>query len=504
MISAKDLNIGPRPSEGATTIDTAPALPRLDPVHFWSDRGFEPQADDGGNLIGTIPAGVIAISGDAMVKGALIGIVKHLGPPCFTVVGNTFSYFFRVVAGFPGTDAIAVPPGVVIAGEGAEMRLPSGEDFKPDSFRAASASDLPLLGRDHPWYHLKQPAVAPEIQHTPLSELSLRGRAAEFEESVTAPTPLLGGICLAGQSTLLYAPPNGGKTATVLRLVMDAVEAKRIAPGNVYYINADDNSAGFATKLRLMDDIGVHTLCPGFNGFKAEDLGPKLSEMGRKGTAAGTLTIIDTSKKFADLMSKKEASKFAQACRLYVMGGGAIVALAHTNKNPSASGKLTYAGTTDLLEDFDAAYLGTPLQGGVTGKDKVLKFEALKRRGPSVGEVAYAFPGTPCDSYEQLLASIREVDPEQLEDFERQEAELVDSEVIAHVEWCVINGFVKKMELAKAVAERASVSKRAALKVIEGYTGDDPKVHRWCYRVRDRGAKVFELLPRECSDQTPV
>jgi hypothetical protein len=79
----------------------------------------------------------------------------------------------------------------------------------------------------------------------------------------TESKPLLGDRCLSGQATVFYAAPNVGKTLVTLRLVSDAVANGRINPGNIYYVNADDSSAGFATKMRLMNDLGVHTLAPG-------------------------------------------------------------------------------------------------------------------------------------------------------------------------------------------------------------------------------------------------
>ena len=45
-----------------------------------------------------------------------------------------------------------------------------------------------------------------------------------------------------------------------------------------------------------------------------------------------------------------------------------------------------------------------------------------------------------------------------------------------------------------AVAKQAEVSRRKALQIIEKYTGDDPEKHKWCFIVKDRGAKVFSLL----------
>lgn len=464
-------------------------------LEFWTERGLQPQEAPDGSLTGAIPDGIISISGDELAKEALTRVVKHLdGPPSFFTLNGTTFYFYRVDDGFPAIEAIPVAPGIVIADAGTAINLPA-DIASANTFRAATKQEIPAIGRGHEWYRLPNPTTLPEVTDTPLAALSLRGQASQFELAAIAATPLLGTLCLAGQATMLYAPPNGGKTAVVLRLVLDAVQAGRIAAGNIYYVNADDNSQGFATKLRLLDDLGAHTLCPGFRDFKASELGPKLSEMGRKGKATGTLTIIDTTKKFTDLMHKREASQFAQACRQYVMGGGTIVALAHTNKNPTASGKLNYAGTADLLQDFDAAYIGTPLQGGARGDERVIRFEAIKRRGgPGEAEVAFAFGNGTYSGYEELLASVREVDPEQLKDLKANEAQLQDSEVIAHVQWCIGNGIVKKMDLVKAVADRANISQRAALKVIEGYTGSQPGTHHWQYSVRERGAKIFELL----------
>jgi hypothetical protein len=175
-------------------------------------------------------------------------------------------------------------------------------------------------------------------------------------------TALLGNICLSGQTTIWYAPPNAGKTLCALRLTHDAITEGRIAAGDVYYFNADDSSSGLAQKLRIMDDLGAHTIAPGFNGFKSADLLDHLTRTAAQDEARGTLVIIDTVKKFTSLMDKRHSSEFADACRQYALRGGTILGLAHTAKNANPDGKLRYAGTTDLLEDFDSAYLLPPLR----------------------------------------------------------------------------------------------------------------------------------------------
>jgi hypothetical protein len=59
----------------------------------------------------------------------------------------------------------------------------------------------------------------------PLRRHSLRGDAAKLEAQATDTKPLLGDFVMHGQATMIYAEPNAGKTLTVLRLIMDAIEA---------------------------------------------------------------------------------------------------------------------------------------------------------------------------------------------------------------------------------------------------------------------------------------
>ncbi|WP_162238758.1 hypothetical protein [Brevundimonas sp. Leaf363] len=84
-------------------------------------------------------------------------------------------------------------------------------------------------------------------------------------------------------------------------------------------------------------------------------------------TARGTVVIIDTVKKFANLMDKNSSSTLGDVCRQYVLAGGTVVGLGHTRKNPKADGTPQYQGTTDILEDFDAVYIAQvmkPKAGG--------------------------------------------------------------------------------------------------------------------------------------------
>lgn len=468
-----------------------------DPERFWASFGFQVTADDRAALTGRLPVGLVVLTGTD--ERALTDTAKPLpGPPVHVTADSAHYYLYRVDAA--SDERIELPPGVRLIEAGDVMPLPAGEDFTPERYHFQSLKDLP------PLLHRQEPASKPAapvwpVVSTPLDAFSLRGQAAKFEDAVVKAEPVLGDLCLAGQSTIWYAAPNAGKTLIALKLVLEAVDANRITPDNVYYINADDGNEGFATKLRILDDIGVHTLAPGLAGFSAGELAGLLREMAASDAALGTVVIVDTLKKFADLMHKKEASAFGDAARLYVMKGGTLLGLAHVNKNPGANGKLSYAGVADIVQDADAAYLMAALEGMGDQSERVVQFEAFKLRGPGVRKVAYAYAAEDGLSYHERLASVRTVDPQRFDEFERFQAEKSDAAIISAVADCIGEGVVQKMALAKAVAVRAHVAERAAIRVIEAYTGEDPARHRWTYRVRERGAKVFELLPMPMADE---
>ena len=71
--------------------------------------------------------------------------------------------------------------------------------------------------------------------------------------------------------------------------------------------------------------------------------------MADNANALGAVLILDTLKKFTDLMDKRTASQFGVAARGFISAGGTLIALAHTNKHVGTDGKAIYSGTSDIL-----------------------------------------------------------------------------------------------------------------------------------------------------------
>lgn len=336
--------------------------------------------------------------------------------------------------------------------------------------------------------------VVQKAKADPFAKYSLLGQSEKYEALAKAATPLLGEVCLLGEATVFYAKHNVGKTLLCFHLIMEAVKQGRISAGNVKYVNADDSSAGLATKLRIMDEIGVNTLVPGQSNFKIVELPEVLREAVEEGTARDTFVVLDTLKKSVDLMNKRESSVFGNVCREFVSAGGTLLALAHVNKN-KIEGKAVHAGTTDILDDFDAGYILDELTLGGRPGEKVVEFTRLKARGGGVESAMYAYAAEDNVSYEERLASVRLVRAEDLENFKIAEKVRADSEVIAVVRACIAEGIILKMALRDEVADRTGISKREAIKVIDRYTGSLPGHHQWCFARGGHGSKVYSLLP---------
>ena len=331
----------------------------------------------------------------------------------------------------------------------------------------------------------------------PLVRFSNRGYSDELEAEAANTKPLLGEFIMDGQATMIYAPPNTGKTLIILYLLLKAIEDGLIDPNNVFYWNGDDGSQGLAIKNRLMQDSGAHMVVPGRRGMKFNHLVETMLQAIAEGTARGTLIIIDTLKKVVDLLSKRDSSEFARICRMYVLAGGTIVALGHTRKNPKADGTLEYQGTTDIKEDFDAVYIAQLMENKSEITERVVRFKREKKRSDSPDVVGYAYADELGMTYEEKLASVTLIDPNELNDYRPEIEKYSYLEVMNTISQLIKDGEGQgKMALARKAAKACGVSQRAALSVLEEHTGTTDITHLWIARTGPRGVQVYEIVPR--------
>jgi hypothetical protein len=331
-------------------------------------------------------------------------------------------------------------------------------------------------------------------ENNPLLAFSLAGEGGALTEKAIKKEPLLGELCFKGECTVYYAPPMTGKTLITLAQMTDAVNEGRIVPQDIFYINADDSQAGYAEKVKILDDFGIHTLVPGEKGFFLSALVPALLKLADNGEASGKLVVVDTVKKIADLMDKRSMRQFGIAIRPFTMAGGTLLLLAHTNKARGAKGELIYAGTSDLLEDVDCAYMIDEATEHPVKDKKLVRFTNLKRRGPNVDRVLYQYDVSSELAYSDRVLSVELADPEYSDSMFPNSTSSAD--IKQALAFTIRHGSnPAKMAIVKSVSNQTKTSRRKVQEILDLHTDEDPAVGLWFFEVRARGAHLYRLHP---------
>jgi hypothetical protein len=338
-----------------------------------------------------------------------------------------------------------------LGGEGtvAPQSVPASPKINPAALRLSPA----------PAYQHEAGKQQPHSRPAYLLKYSLQGMGDELAERAAKVEPLLGNVCLRGEATMWYAPPNAGKTLFAISLIIDAISSGRIDGEKVVYINMDDNSEGLAQKVRLLEDHGVHVIAPGHRNFESSKLMPTLQQMIDDHAVNGLFLVIDTVKKVADLMDKRKSSDFSGWARRWVQKGGTLLGLAHTNKNTGANGKLVYSGTTDLLDDFDCAYLLSERPDAMKAGLRLIEFTNQKRRGNAAGRAIYCYNAREGVSYVDRVTSVEAVDDLDFEPLVPPTG-INDTDIASALAKAISSGNAGKMELMKTVATELNVSRR--------------------------------------------
>lgn len=244
-----------------------------------------------------------------------------------------------------------------------------------------------------------------------LRTLSINGELEELRKQVRDATLIAGGMALAGQITVFYAGPNTGKTLLIMKLVAEA-SANGTTGNHVYHINLDDTFEGQISKAELGIRHGFDVIVPAKFPAPQKNFVELVDKLVEEGTANKTVFILDTIKKFVDVMDKKASSQFMNTCRKLTSAGGSIIALAHTNKNKDGDNKAIPAGTSDVLDDCDCAYVMDIVdeQKVVDGTMRTVEFRQEKSRGPVVQEALYSYTKYDDSDYERMFYSVKLID----------------------------------------------------------------------------------------------
>jgi hypothetical protein len=296
-------------------------------------------------------------------------------------------------------------------------------------------------------------------------------------------------LAILGQATVYFAQFNTGKTLLILWLLIESIKAGRIKGEDVFYINADDTYNGLVTKNELAKQYGFHMIAPNLNGFDPDKFTDYLKEIIDGDTAQGAVIVLDSLKKFTDLMDKKKGTAFMKRAREFVQAGGTLIMLAHTNKNKGVDGKSVYGSTNDIPSDADCVYtIDEVSNDGIT---KTVLFENIKSRGNVAREKAFSYL-VDVKNYHELLESVDIGDGATAERAKHEKAANAkrgkDNDAIDAIINTIEQGITLKTELINAAFEFSGVSKKKIKDTLAEFTGD-----LWIESVGARNATNYTL-----------
>ena len=153
-----------------------------------------------------------------------------------------------------------------------------------------------------------------------------------------------------GHMVVICSKANGGKTTLMVQIAGDmAKDGYR-----VLYINADASASDIKYYAHHALDYGYTLINPDLTNGTADEVMEELRQISlAEGDFSKVVIVLDTLKKFGDMMNKSKSKLFNSLLRTLTAKGITVICLAHTNKYEDKDGMPIYEGTGDLRNDFD-------------------------------------------------------------------------------------------------------------------------------------------------------
>jgi hypothetical protein len=332
-----------------------------------------------------------------------------------------------------------------------------------------------------------------------LKALSINSEVDEMRKVAKNAIFIAGRLALSGQITVFYAGPNTGKTLITLKLIAESI-ANCTVGEHVYHINLDDSFEGLITKADLGNRHGYKVLSPKTFTNPSNSFAGLVQALLDEGVANETVFILDTVKKFVDVMDKKACSAFMTACRRLTSAGGSIIALAHINKNKDDVSKGIPAGTSDILDDCDCAFVMDLVSEKKVpeGTEYFVDFQQKKSRGPVVEGATYSYVKFHDSDYTRMFNSVKLIDgnvaDKQREERAREFELKKDAELINLIsKFLEQSGQTITKNIIGYLLTESDISRRKATDCLNRWTGPTEKGGLWNIAKGHNNSSIYKL-----------
>ena len=380
-----------------------------------------------------------------------------------------------------------------------------------DFLRAIEALDPGFNDKLKRWKNLRDFSnitigSAPSSMNTTASPLSkLLSMVADGEvmmKQMCEDKFVLKDLAIRGHWTVLYAGPNTGKTLLTQWLLYESIITGEIHGNDVFYLNVDDAAKSGAEKAIMAKEFGYHMLLSCVKGFKAGDVLGLMNDLIVSGEVKDKVFVLDTLKKFTDLMDKKLSSGFGNTAREFVAAGGTLICLAHVNKHKGVDGKSIYAGTSDIRDDADNVFTIEHISSeeGSSKTIHTIEFQCSKSRGDVAQSVAFQYTKEKGAGYRAMFDSVKRLDENDIQTIRRvvkdSKREREDAEVIESVRAAITNGQSTKGNIESFVRSTSNITRNRLRAVLDKYED-----RLW---VVEKGAHNTSLYRLKVSPVPPV
>ena len=162
-----------------------------------------------------------------------------------------------------------------------------------------------------------------------------------------------------GHLIILVAKANGGKTTFMTHVSGDMVKNGY----QVIYVNADAGASQIKEYRTHAKEHGYRLINFDLTNGSSETVINELKKMSVMDyDFSKTVIILDTLKKFCDLMQKTSSKVFYTLLRTLTAKGMTVICLAHANKYDDSEGMPIYEGTGDTRNDSDELFYLIPVR----------------------------------------------------------------------------------------------------------------------------------------------
>ena len=179
-----------------------------------------------------------------------------------------------------------------------------------------------------------------------------------------------------GHLIAICSKANGGKTTLMVHLAGEMSKDGY----RVFYVNADAGASEIKEYAHHAIEYGYTLINPDLTNGTADMVIEELRQISlADDDFSKTIIVLDTLKKFGDLMNKNKAKQFNTLLRTLTTKSITVICLAHTNKYDDKDGKPIFEGTGDLRNDFDELIYLIPVtnpDGTITVSTKTDKHRA--------------------------------------------------------------------------------------------------------------------------------